>query len=518
MTNLLKQHKQLFWILTITLIFRLLVGLLTDPYILFQFDSNTYSSAEYFVENIFLGQVNLQRTPIYPLFITFVRWICLAPDGYIPIVVGQEIVSLISLVFMYKIITRYTENNRLVFILSLAYSLHPTIWHWNKCILTESLSISFGVIFAWLLIRHLDKPKIWSAIALAVYSFLLVMLRPSFLSIFAIISTFWVVRFVLSKPDRRQSVTGFMASLVCASLLFSYMHLNYLQNGFEGLTVVSTANQIMNLMDADIYENPNYQDIVDSFTSHPLWLVNDEENKKPINYLAWIPLKDGITNFQLEYVRNYVSDTIKLHWREYMLYTGKKIVKSAGYQVSTLIPYSLHEFDFEDVNYSYEKLEAWGEEMNARWNIKLIGFLTFFIHPVVLLAFVYFSLNWAFSYAVAIMLLLIQFVYVYIYLGWAFSYTIIRWCKGKRDWIDLGVCLIIMSQLATIIISVPMEYSRLIQPSLPFLFVLVYKHIAEEKIRWIKMEWTKKLFGVNISDNKPSLSNIGSFNNGKTTL
>jgi len=469
MKDFLKRHKQILLILAITIAFRLLVGLLTNSYILMQNDSNTYSN---FTENIFLGQVNVQRTPLYPLFIIFVRLISFSPNGYLPIVIAQEIVSLISLVFMYKIIARYTKSNKMIYIFTLIYAFEPTIWHWNKCILTESLSISLGVIFAWLLIRHIDKPKIWSAITIAIGSFLLIMLRPSFLALFAIIIGFWIVRFIISKIDRKQSVIGFGVSLACMLLLFGYMHLNYLQNGWNSITNVDTANQIMNLIEGDIYQNPKYQDIVNSFTENPLW--SDRENTAFV--LGWIPISNeefGF-NFSPEYVRNYVKDSIKLHFEDYVKYTGEKFIISFFSPVASIIPFSL---DRSIDNFNYATYETWANGMIMHWNILTISFLTY--------------------------LLFFPLFFVYIYIFWVIIYAIVKWAKGKLDWIDLGFGLIIFAQLATIVINAPPQnYDRLFQPALPFLFVLVYKHISEGRFDWAQMKWANKLFKTSSQDTK----------------
>jgi len=464
MKAFLRRNKQILLILAITLAFHILVGLLTKSYILMQKDSDSYSM---FTQNIFLGQVNLMRTPLYPLFIMLVRLISFSPSGYIPIVIAQEIVSLISLVFMYKIIKRYTKNNKLIYAFSFIYSLQPTIWHWNKCILTESLSISLCVIFAWLLIQHIDKPKIWSAITIAIGSFLFIMLRPSFLALFAIIIGFWIVRFIFSKIDRKQSAIGFGISMVCLLLLFGYMHLNYLQNGLYGITNVESGNQIMNLVGGDIYQNPEYQDIVDSLIQSPYW----SDKKDLLFALGWEPFsKQFGFNFTPKYISDYVSDTIKLHFSGYAKYTGEKFLKTVGYPISSIIPLSTPEEYLADINSgSYNSAEnaKWQAITSSYWNINIINFLTFIVLPV-------------------------PFIIVYIYLAWVLIYAIVKWAKGKLDWIDLGFSLIVIAQFVTFIISVPpYQYSRLLVPALPFLFVLVYKHITEGRFGWFNMKFTK---------------------------
>ena len=460
----INRHKQILWILAITIVFRLLLYPLSESFILLQYDSDSYSK---FTENVFSGPQ--LRTPLYPLFIMFVRFISFSPDGYIPIVIAQEIVSLVSLVFMYKIVTRYTQNSKMIYILTLAYSLQPTIWHWNKCILTESLSISFSVIFAWILIYHLDKPKIWSAITLTAGSFLLVMLRASFLALFAVIIAFWIVRFFISKTDRKQSIIGFGSSLFCVFLLFGYMHLNYLQHGWKSITNVSTANQIMNLIDSELYENPNYQDLTDSLTQNKYWY----DRKNMFFYLAWTPVSEEFgSTFEPQYVQSYVKDTIKLHLADYIRYTGRKFINLAGVPVLSVIPLSTPTSLWNDIlagSFDFAAHEAQMTETSEHWNIITIVLLAFFMFPVF-------------------------FLFVYIYLSWAFIYTIVKWLKGKPDWIDLGFSLIIISQLVTIVISVSDDHGRLFQPALPFLFALVYKHISEGKFDWLKMKWIDKIF------------------------
>jgi len=463
MGELIKHNKQILLILGITLVFRLLASQLTEPYILLQQDSDEYSN---FDKNIFLGQVDVARTPVYPLFIMFVRWISFSSDPYVPVVVAQEIISLISLVFMYKIVRRYTSDAKLIYVLTLVYALQPTIWHWNKCILTESLSISFGVMFAWLLIRHLDKPKTWSAIVISTGGFLAVMLRPALLSLFAVITVSWVVRFILSNPDRKQSIIGLGTSLFFIALLFGYVKLNHYQNGLKDISTVSTANQIMNLIDADIYENLEYPDIVDSLTSSKYW----DDRKDTQFLLGWMPIdkKFGF-DFHPEYVKSYVHDTIKLHSKDYVQYMGRKFKKSIYNPVPSIVYMSTPANFWDDIisnKFDYNTFQKWlQEQYDDSTNLIAIVFLT------ILALFVPFSL-------------------VYIYTLCVLIYAIIRWCKGQLDWVDMGFSLVIISALITNTLGGPMEHlSRLFQPTLPFLFILVYKHIAEGRFRWVKMRW-----------------------------
>jgi len=480
MKNFYVRHKQIIWIMLIIFAFRLAVYFLNSPYILYQNDTNTYSVFKAtekinnppFRQNIFKGEINSLRTPLYPWFIKLVRFIFSSPSGYLPIVISQSIISLFAVFVLYKIIRKFTNNKKVLFWTTLAYGLQPTIFHWDKVIITESLSLSFSVFFAYCLIDYLENPKTRKALWLAIFSFLLVMLRPSFLSVFVIIGVFWILRFIINKKDRNQSILGFITSLLCTCLIFAYINANAIQNKTPSLTKASIANKIMNLVDADIWRNNNYADITKIIAESPYWDTSNPSGGKNYelfhNGIAWRPFEEKY-NLTDEYINEYANDTIGKNKMTYIKQIGKNFINSAKPFVSTLIMTSSSDKFTGDIDIGYSAIYE-GKEDVTSWNFNALTMLSLLLNG---LSF---------------------FLYIYIFVFISFFINLWKWIKGRIDWIELGLCTLIISEILTVVIGCPTDFARLLQPIIPFVAILLFKQIAEGKWAFVKMKWVDRLF------------------------
>ena len=76
-----------------------------------------------------------------------VALLCLTGDGWMA--VARNIVFLISVWYLYDLLSGISAPGRVAFWITLLYSLFPLIEGWNNCIQTESLACSISVLLIW---------------------------------------------------------------------------------------------------------------------------------------------------------------------------------------------------------------------------------------------------------------------------------------------------------------------------------------------------------------------------------
>ena len=116
----------------------------------FYYDTVSYVEFE---ENIFKGEINAIRTPGYPYIIKAIALLGGSSRMFINITIVQEIVSLISVVVLYMTLKKVIKNQMVNYSATLIYGCLPSIFTYNKIILTESLSISLFVMYFFLIIK-----------------------------------------------------------------------------------------------------------------------------------------------------------------------------------------------------------------------------------------------------------------------------------------------------------------------------------------------------------------------------
>lgn len=171
------------------------------------FDTSSYF--QNYEGSILKACIDEQRTPVYPTVYKIFKSICGTDDiTYRTIILMQEIVSIVSIAVLYKTFQSIFSSKKYVYILTILYGTCPMIFCYNKMLLTESFSISFMVMFVCLLISFNKKPSIKKNILIAIYTFFLIMLRPSFLYITVYLFIVWFLLF-LNKEKRKQAIIGF---------------------------------------------------------------------------------------------------------------------------------------------------------------------------------------------------------------------------------------------------------------------------------------------------------------------
>lgn len=408
--------SDLFWVLIIGGCCRLFYySNLKDT--LSETDSPSYLNP---VFNIFKGEVDMWRTPVYPYFLKAIRF-CTSPDFFIhAVVIVQSVISFIAVIVFYWIAKTLFRNRNVRIGSTLLFAISPSIVGFDKCILTESLSISFMVFFIAIIISHLKKPTIFKSSCLTLLIFFAIMLRPSFIILIPIFGVFWFLRLFTHKKEWKFNLSGIIASMIVTLLLIGYSNLNYKQNGFRGLTAVQNFNQLYCIIDYNMYNNGDDPEISGKIKTTLQDPSEDEWHTKTMGMI----------------IRNYSQIRIS------------KFIKNCIYkQPVTLIKKTLNVF-------YYSKDQRISVNYAQRYN--------YFANPFD------FILN----------INLIPFQFIYLLLIFDFLYIALLYFKTKKiNWFKILLWSIATIHTALIIVNGGGQLSRLFVILLPCIIIIVFYYI-----------------------------------------
>jgi hypothetical protein len=223
-------------ILTLALVGQLYEGC-TKTFCIQSHDTSGYVNA---AGNLMNGNVDIVRTPSYPLVIALCRVIC---SNHILLLVSffQILAFLVSIVCLYKILQQLGIRAIVAFVSTLIYGCYPMLLIANVNILTESLSVSFSVFFIYFFVRWV-KENDWKVLICLFLCFLfLTFLRPSFIYLNIALVIVAVLYFFASNPRRALQ----LLSIVCLNsiLLFGYCKQIEAQTGVFTITRIRCDNE-----------------------------------------------------------------------------------------------------------------------------------------------------------------------------------------------------------------------------------------------------------------------------------
>lgn len=239
-------------------------------------DTSTYFAAGELFAN---GGIDYLRTPIYPL-------ICHIMQHYFGEYVLESLTALhlivfyISIIFLYRTISLFTDKWACKFIPTALYAWSIPIYEMCLYIMTESLSISGMVILIYCISRIIvgkaGRGTIWSAALILLF---LVFLRPfnvCFIPILALIMYF---------SHRKGSLKHLKSAIISLSatsvVFFSYCLWFFNTYGIFGFSYVSTLNLFMISCGSQISELP-YNELTEEIQighgQDIYWVWFDKEN------------------------------------------------------------------------------------------------------------------------------------------------------------------------------------------------------------------------------------------------
>lgn len=283
-------------------------------------DTSSYFNA---LKDIFNGRPDFFRTPVYPLFLHFCESI--APDMVNEVVILiQILIFYISIWFFYKLLSHFSVNAVFNTVGTILYGIMTPIIRYNNLMLTESLTISGIVIFAYFLVLFFEKKDYRYYTFCTLGALLLAMLRPSsiFLFVVIVIAAIPPVIDILKKKCRikkRELIIPLAALLISFSALFGYMAAMKSNYGYFGISYITENDKFTQVVVADIWRDNPDTEIVDK--------LNSQISDGKIPLLAAYNIISDCVDAESDPGRlmKFSETSIKAHRREFAYYYLKKV-------------------------------------------------------------------------------------------------------------------------------------------------------------------------------------------------
>ena len=372
-----------------------------------------------FNANILNGEIDVLRTPVYSYIIKLVKLFANTQTQiYYGITIVQEIISIISVIVLYKTLNKEFKNKSANYFATILYGCSPVIFTYNKVILTESLSLSLFVIYFCLIIKYIKMPSNAKTLLIGVLTLLLIMLRPAFIYILVMLVIMFGLIFILKKEHRKQAILGMFVLVVIIGIILGYCYLNKKQNNIFAISNVTQINQLDTVIEMGIYD------------------TGVEEDKGIINII-----NQRLDGFFQTWYRNTTDKIMEEYTPEQIdSFLNRCIKNNSKYYIENIIQKAL-KLPFDNSTEIY--LEAKNPTMKS---------------------------------------LMIPFGIIYLYLLVEAIYILIKIIKYSQLPLEQFIMFItILGQLGTIIIGAQAEYSRLFIPVLPIIIISM-SYIIEEMI------------------------------------
>ena len=419
-----KWHHTLIKIVSAPL-FRILVisGIIRLIYYSVLLNTQSYDTAGYlnYHANILRGETESLRTPVYPYFIKLVG--LFGQQNLIDhIVAVQIVISFLSIILFYKVVQAFYKNRSVIFAASILYGAMLPVINFDKLVLTESFAVIFSLLFIYMMVNYLEKPAHIKAWVMTLFTFIAVMLRPSFIYLPVLITGFWVLRLIISKRDRKICVSGLAASVVVILLIAGYSRLNETNNGFNGISTVSNHNEMAVIAEAGIYMNGDDPEISEAVKSNLIL-----QQKGPGNEVGSIDID---ARFRPDRVHKFIVNCIKNQPRAYAWHIASKLNDLQTTNIFT--NYATHE----------------------------PGFLAFRIENIEYLVFC------------------VTFNFLYFLIVFDLIIIISTWVRRRlTPWFKIVLWLLIVFQVGVAVMGGYNEYQRLILPAMPALIIVLFSYI-----------------------------------------
>lgn len=282
------------------------------------------------------------RMPLYPFFAYFSSKLSY---GTFLIVLIQHFFGVISTIFIYKLFNLFT-NNVYTFGGTVLFLLCP-ISIFNSYILTESISISFSVIFFYFYIKELHKPNYKNILYLSVFLTLMILLRPQF--------AFYLVGLVSLPLFSKMYKKYYLILIIPFVSLIIWMLFVYNYSGHFNITNLMGYNLITHTGKFIEYAEPKFNFIKNDY------IIKREENIKSIGYqyftiyeiddsikarhgLSTVELSNLLKQLSFELIKNYPFEYLKSVWAairlSFTIPTFESVVKSPVlYLTRILLPF-----------------------------------------------------------------------------------------------------------------------------------------------------------------------------------
>ncbi len=327
-------------LLTIVLVFSLIYrfvyfGFLNPNILIYNSDSVTYFTS---------GLIDLYRTPIYPILIKSFEFF--SKDHYIEnLIFFQQIISFLSIIPFYYCAKKIVKNNYLTVLSTAFYGCWHYLLSYNINLNPESLSIAGSTLVLFLFIKYVEIPNRMTLISIVLLSFVLIMLKPTYLILLLIIFIFLIARIILFRAEKKVLYWGILSWFMAVLGVFGYCEMNSIYNGEFVLSKIALNNSLANVVLSGAYlqgEDKDLIALIDSTKGQNIYtcvfLLNNESsdkyklsNSKFPSYLP--PTKNLIFCSSIPDIENYSSQRLhqfvkkSQYTAKYLNYIIKRFVR-----------------------------------------------------------------------------------------------------------------------------------------------------------------------------------------------
>lgn len=403
----------------------LLLSLFVQKIIYSKYQSYSFSGdtlsylSDIYKDNIFLGKVNLYRTPVYPYFCKFFELFSSRANLYDNIVLGQKILFIIGIILFYLTVKKIF-NKKLIYIpITLFYALNPYLFLWNTLILTEAVTVFEITILLYFTISFIKEAKKSSAIGMSIMLLIMVMTRPANIYLVAAYLLFWILKYFIEKKNTVVNVikTGLISTIVTIIIILLYCNQMRVQHGTFGLTSVSNTNTAITLIYSGLYRYGDNKKIIKDIDE--FYIDGDA-------FSTWDALDNMSKNNDVKDINKFLSSAKKKSGSLYYRYIFNKTLSVGTWNLGTI------------------------------YAIPIEGYDSYFLTT---LAYNFFP---------------VSFALVYLFLIGAFIYLLVYLIKKKEiEWTIAALFSIIAGNLFLTIVCAPFEWQRLSVLSIPTVIILI---------------------------------------------
>ena len=363
------------------------------------------------------------RTPVYPLLNALGNFILGEYGSYF--VVGIQIsLSMIAVVFFYKLLCILDISTILVYIGTFLYGISSAVAGYDQCILTESLSISCMTIFLFYIIQYIRTTALRSGIIATALVFIMTFLRPASLVYMFLTIIFFILHFLLTKTHNGSILLVLNLCAACCILLYcARFETKY---GLFSISDPMPRNLLFLSMEQGFYVNSDNEEFI----------RRCEKSLQENNGMTWKTMTDVRDQYQPKELQKLAANSI---------------INSLPNLYSSYLHHLFLTYG-RSAYYGYNQCRGAGG-----------GIYDFFkkIQP-------FYGFH---AFVASILELMI---------------AIGLWIREKKiPWIHIGLSSFMISTLCLNLMTGPGEFIRLTILLVPFLHVLIILYL-DRTIRWIK--------------------------------
>ena len=251
------------------------------------------------------------RPPLYGMFLDLLEW--LFPSNFLTVAaLIQAVVSVISLVFLAKLLRHIGVSSPWRELCVLFYGATSAVLGWEPCIMTESFSLSGAVFFLYCAVLYIQRHRLRYGLGALLLALALAFLRPQFLVYLALLLVFFVLKLIFpyERSERRTLCALLLASLACWGFVLSYCWGFQKQFGIFSLSDALPRQNLAICLERGYAQELDDREIAD-------FVTQQEEEKDPLQVATEAVARYGnarvdktTKQFFLSHFSRYLSDTI----------------------------------------------------------------------------------------------------------------------------------------------------------------------------------------------------------------